>query len=198
MKIILSCYHNPSLGDAWRKLFVGEPVEITERSLLDLECDAIVSPANSFGIMDGGLDWDIRERFGHQIEERLQRQIAKNSLRELLVGEALAIHTNDERIRWLIAAPTMRVPMSHGIAESVNAYLAMKAALMTAWSYQCQIHTVAIPGLCTGVGRMKPETAALQMFTAYREVVLGQRPRVDSCVHVQANHLMLNPLARIH
>jgi hypothetical protein len=27
---------------------------------------------------------------------------------------------------------------------------------------------------------------------------LAQRPRVDSCVHVQANHLMLNPLARIH
>jgi O-acetyl-ADP-ribose deacetylase (regulator of RNase III) len=198
MKIILSCYHNPSLGDAWRKLFVGEPVEITERSLLDLECDAIVSPANSFGIMDGGLDWDIRERFGHQIEERVQDAIQRFGPRELLVGEAMSLHTHDEKIPWLIVAPTMRVPMSYGIAESVNAYLAMKAALLEFMDDFSELETLVVPGLCTGVGRMKPETAAWQMFTAYQEVVLDVWPRRDSCVHVQANHLMLNPLARIH
>ena len=37
---------------------------------------AVVSPANSFGFMDGGLDYKLSERFGWALQERLQRRLA--------------------------------------------------------------------------------------------------------------------------
>jgi hypothetical protein len=45
------------LAEAWRK-FCGhfECVSIHHGSILDLDIDAVVSPANSFGFMDGGID----------------------------------------------------------------------------------------------------------------------------------------------
>ena len=36
-----------------------------------------------------------------------------------------------------------------------------------------QIRSLALPGLCTGTGKMAPERAAFQMWTAYRSIVLG-------------------------
>jgi hypothetical protein len=47
----------------------------------------------------------------------------------------------------------------------------MKAILLAAAKDE-RINSVAIPGLCTGVGRMQPIISARQMFLAYEEVVL--------------------------
>ena len=56
MKLILSATE-ASLANAWEK-FCGELdfVKIHGGSILDVDCDAVVSPANSFGFMDGGID----------------------------------------------------------------------------------------------------------------------------------------------
>lgn len=104
----------------------------------------------------------------------LQSQIKLLDERELLIGKSLTIETKDEAIPYLISAPTitMRVPMSFNIATSVNAYLAMKAILI-ACKNNDKIKTVAIPGLCTGCGRMPYKIAANQMFLAYDEVING-------------------------
>jgi len=54
MRIILSAIHDPLLK-AWREHCADlEGVVVHGGSILDLECDAIVSPANSFGFMDAG------------------------------------------------------------------------------------------------------------------------------------------------
>jgi O-acetyl-ADP-ribose deacetylase (regulator of RNase III) len=91
----------------------------------------VVSPANSFGFMDGGIDWRYSERFGWQLMERLQQVIkGEDYFGELLVGQAIILETNDEmkKIPYLISAPTMRVPLD--VSNSPNAYLAFKATLM--------------------------------------------------------------------
>jgi hypothetical protein len=56
MQIILSAVDD-DLANAWQR-FCGDvdSVRIHHGSILDLECDAVVSPANSFGFMDGGID----------------------------------------------------------------------------------------------------------------------------------------------
>ena len=46
-----------------------------EGDITQIECDAMVSPANSFGFMDGGLDYALSERFGWDLEKRLQKII---------------------------------------------------------------------------------------------------------------------------
>lgn len=183
----------PALVNAWRELFSGESdVTPTDADILSLDCDAIVSPANSFGFMDGGLDGLLSEYFGWHVQERVQTIIKSRPLGELLIGEAIVVPTDHAKIPWLIAAPTMRVPMR--VRQSVNAYLALKAILVAAMQHKdvIPIRSIAIPGLATGIGKLAPETAAKQMFAAYREIVKGQRHWPDSFGEAQRQHIRLN------
>lgn len=166
-------YKEEELGKAWKQDFDSyDNVEIIKEDIVKVDCDAIVSPANSFGFMDGGLDIHFSETFGWHIQDELQEKIAQLDERELLVGKSMIIPTKNDKIPYLISAPTMRVPMSFNIATSVNAYLAMKAILIAAKNHE-QIHTVAIPGLCTGCGRMPFHIASSQMFLAFDEIISG-------------------------
>ena len=48
--------NNPALTDAWREQLAQAPdVEVSCGDVFDVTADAIVSPANSFGFMDGGI-----------------------------------------------------------------------------------------------------------------------------------------------
>ena len=189
---LLLVYRDESLGEAWQRAFHGvDPVQVLEGDITKLTVDAVVSPANSFGFMDGGLDQALSERFGWNLQSRVQQQISDLPEGELLVGKSLVVSTEDQVVPWLIVAPTMRVPMSFNIASSVNAYLAMKAILIAA-SQHPQIISVAVPGLCTGVGRMPATTAALQMQTAYTEIVNGNRPKYADFGEAQKHQIDLN------
>jgi O-acetyl-ADP-ribose deacetylase (regulator of RNase III) len=128
---------NSRLVEAWQKLFDGQPnVEVRQGDLTTVVCDALVSPANSFGFMDGGVDYAISERLGWGLQDELQRQIKELPEGELLVGTALVLPTGDASIPYLISAPTMRVPTNYNIPTSINAYLAMKAVLIKARAHE--------------------------------------------------------------
>ena len=196
MKIILAAV-DPRLIDAWKEFFASEKnVVIVEGDITKIDCDAIVSPANSFGFMDGGLDHEISERFGWNIEKQLQQQIKELPEGELLVGQALVVETDDKKTPFLISAPTMRVPTAFNIDTSVNAYLAMKAILIKTKGNP-RIFSVAIPGLCTGVGRMHPIISARQMFQAYKEIILEQKMDFATFVDAQKYHWNINPQGKI-
>ncbi|MBS1636683.1 MAG: macro domain-containing protein [Bacteroidetes bacterium] len=196
MNIILSAIES-ELIEAWRLYFHNEPnVSITDEDITKISCSAIVSPANSFGFMDGGLDYQLSVRFGWDLEKRLQTIIKSLPEGELLVGQAIVIETNDQVIPYLISAPTMRIPTNFNIDTSVNAYLAMKAILIKA-THAPDILSVAIPGLCTGTGRMKPEIAAKQMYQAYKEIILGEKMNFKEFGEAQKYQWNMNPLSLI-
>ena len=198
MKILL-CHRDDRLGDAWRERFAGQDdVSVTGEDICRVNCDAIVSPANSFGFMDGGLDHQLSEYFGWDLEKEVQRRIAARPLGELLVGEAMIVPTRDARVSWLVCAPTMRVPMT--VHESVNAYLAMKAVLCAVLAHhdESSINSVAVPGLGTGIGKLSAEVAATQMWTAYQETVLQLGKRPANFAEAQRQHLALNRAAMIY
>jgi O-acetyl-ADP-ribose deacetylase (regulator of RNase III) len=196
MKILLAG-QSQKLLDAWKEFFSNEEdVTIIEADITQLECDAIISPANSFGFMDGGLDHALSERLGWDLEKKLQQIIKDLPEGELLVGQALLLETGDKSIPFLISAPTMRIPTNFNIDTSVNAYLAMKAILIKAKSEQ-RISTIAIPGLCTGVGRMQPMIAARQMYQAYKEIILGQKMNFGTFGEAQKYHWNINPQGMI-
>jgi O-acetyl-ADP-ribose deacetylase (regulator of RNase III) len=138
--------------------------------------DAILSPANSFGYMDGGIDLAYRDRFGLAIEAQLQAEISTHWFGELAVGQAVIVPTGDVPIGWLVAAPTMRVPMD--VARTTNAYVGFRAALIavkkTAGTTN-RIDSLLSPGLCIGIGSMDPAIAARQMRAAWDCIVLGHR-----------------------
>jgi O-acetyl-ADP-ribose deacetylase (regulator of RNase III) len=194
MNILLVHHQDDALAAQWERWFSDlDDVRIVAGDICDVEADAVVSPANSFGFMDGGLDYALSERFGWELQTKLQQTIAARPLKELLVGEALLMPTGDAKVPWLISAPTMRVPMK--LRQTINAYLAMKAILLTATSASVTppIQTVAIPGLGTGVGALSADTAALQMWRAYQEVVLQDFTYPANFGDAQRDHMLLNP-----
>jgi O-acetyl-ADP-ribose deacetylase (regulator of RNase III) len=146
--------------------------------------------------MDGGLDYALSERFGWGLEKRLQYMIAQLPEGELLVGQAMLLETEDANVPFLISAPTMRIPTNFNIDTSVNAYLAMKAILIKAKA-DIRISSVAIPGLCTGVGQMQTIISAKQMFLAYREIILGERMNFSSFGEAQKYHWNIYPQGMI-
>ena len=188
MRITLAAV-NRSLLAAWRRWCGDLPgVEIRDGSILDLRVDAVVSPANSFGFMDGGLDLLYSRRFGPAVEDGLRRHIATRHRGELLVGQAEIVETGDLRIPRLICAPTMRVP-GRLPAGSVNAYLAARAALRLALGEA--LGSVAIPGLGTGVGGMEADACARQVALAIEEMIWGEDPHFPTWQDARDRHLWM-------
>ena len=150
-------------------------VEVVQGNLLDLDCRAIVSPANSFGDMGGGIDKAIDDFHGGEAQRRVMAAIREQFLGELPVGAALIVELPGRRFPFVVAAPTMRIPGS--VQGSLNAYLSMRAALVAVLRHNAAggkpIRSLAVPGLGTGVGGLDPDEAAAQMRAAYDNVVGG-------------------------
>ena len=70
----------------------------------------MVSPANSFGFMDGGLDLAIRDALGYGVQKAVQEIIRERHHGELPVGAAEVVETGHASWPFLVVAPTMRVP----------------------------------------------------------------------------------------
>lgn len=88
MKLIL-CAVDRRLDEAWHKACDGlDSVSFHFGSILDTGADAVVSPANSFGFMDGGLDALYLKHFPGDIQMRVRRQIFDRHAGELPVGTA--------------------------------------------------------------------------------------------------------------
>lgn len=183
MTMIILMDRRAALVRAWRRAFAETPVTIRHGNLLHAATGAtLISPANSFGWMDGGFDDVIRRAYqqaGVDIMTRVQRAIATQTDGELLVGQALVIPTPEGPFTYLICAPTMRTPGP--VPLSANAYLAFRAILLTvrAWN---QAHPAAplpplyVPGLATGAGLMPAWRAAQQMRRAWDTVQTPQTP----------------------
>ncbi len=201
MKIVLAAVES-ELADAW-EFHCGdlECVSVHRGSILDVRCDAVVSPANSFGFMDGGIDRLYSYHFGWQVQERLQELIRSRHHGELLVGLAELVETDDARIPFLIAAPTMRVPMI--LRDTVNPYLAARAVLrllrhgvvpsgnFAGSPVASVVETVAFPGLGTGVGQVGTHICARQVREAIEQVILGSGEFPRSWVEAQWHHQSL-------
>ena len=199
MNIILTSV-DAGLAEAWTR-FCGDLdcVTVHRGSIFDSACDAVVSPANSFGFMDGGIDLLYTQHFGWHVQDRVQEAIQKEHHGELLVGAAEIVETDDALLPFLIAAPTMRVPTILP-ADTVSPYLAARAALLlvkhgtfTQGTYAGEkiadyVETVAFPGLGTGVGRVGPNTCARQMRAAIDAALLGREVFPVSWVEAQHRH----------
>ena len=168
---------NPDIVNALATAFAGvDQVEVVEGNLLDLSCDAIVSPANSFGDMGGGIDKAIDDFHGGAAQRAVTAAIAEQFFGELPVGTALIVKLSSRRLPFVVAAPTMRIPGNVG--ETINAYLSMRAVLIAVLRHNNDgsplIRSLAVPGLCTGVGGMAYEKASEQMRAAYESVIGGR------------------------
>jgi len=173
MRIILFD-KQPAVVQAWQHYFESIPeFEILHTPFYPDLADIFVSPANSIGIMDGGINKDYNAAWNCQ--SMVMANIAKYWFGELPVGNHTSIQLHD--YKYLSIAPTMRIPMN--ISNTINVYLAARAlfiALKTEDRLQAR-QSIAIPGLGTGVGKMHPMRMAKQVYLAWRSVQFKQLPR---------------------
>jgi hypothetical protein len=95
------------LIEAWRREFTGvASVEISQGDIfstkagpisagdpIDVTADAIISPANSFGFMDGGIDAVYTYQLGPQVQDRLRERLVRDFRGELPVGQVVIVPT---------------------------------------------------------------------------------------------------------
>ena len=183
----------PELCEKWKQVFSRYPeVEVLTGDYFQQSADAIVSPANSFGIMDGGLDLAIRNELGFQVETDIQEVILNKYHGEMPIGSAEIINTNHSKWSFIIAAPTMRIP--ENVAFTLNAYNAFRAILIAVNSFneskpKRPIKSLVCSGLGTGIGSMEPVKCAAQMRAAYK--LIKEPARISSFEEIHKSHQSL-------
>jgi O-acetyl-ADP-ribose deacetylase (regulator of RNase III) len=161
---------NRRKAKVFEEIFEKEMVEVVCDDFLDFmattKVDCVVSPANAYGLMDGGYDLAITEWFGDQLQKRVQQYIIDNYCGEQPVGSSFIIDAGKDGQK-LIHTPTMRVPSK--IVDASIVYQCMRTTLMTA--IKNDIKSIVIPvfgGLTGGVADL---TAAKLMWLGYKQVM---------------------------
>ena len=125
-------------------------IHVAKSDLTELPVDAVVNPANSQGLMSGGVAAALRERGGQKIEDEARASAP------IAVGAAVVTTGGALHARHVIHAPTMEAPgMKIGVE---NVRRATRAALIAA--ARCGFETIGLPGMGTGVGGVALDEAA--------------------------------------
>jgi O-acetyl-ADP-ribose deacetylase (regulator of RNase III) len=167
MKLILFD-RNEGLCREWASAFFGnDDVKVLNADLDDVvtgqDFEAIVSPANSFGIMDGGIDKPLAEAFP-AVQANVTQTIEELWDGYLPVGAVAIVDTEDTRHPYLLVTPTMPYPKR--VADPWIVYDVMRSLLGLADA--CGIETIAIPGLATATGGVDHKVAAHLMAVAFK------------------------------
>lgn len=169
---------------AYRRHLASFGVKFELADVREITADAFVSPANSYGVMDGGIDEIYMEMFPG-VEQLVRAAIGKHGERDrydkplLPVGSALVVPVSQAATSYgdcaygayLICAPTMRIPQNI-VNSPRNVYYAMLAILHCANALGAS-DTLAIPCLGTGVGRLSGEESASQVRLAMQDFSNG-------------------------
>jgi O-acetyl-ADP-ribose deacetylase (regulator of RNase III) len=133
-------------------------IHLAKSDISDMAVDAIVSPANSLGIMGGGVAAVLSRKGGPLIQREAM------SLAPIAVGAAVVTNAGTLWAKNIIHTPTMEEP---GLKVSVeNVRRATRAALLAA--SQRAFAVIALPGLGTGLGGADPADAARAMVNELR------------------------------
>lgn len=128
--------------------------------------DCLVSPANGFGIMDGGFDLAITQWYGKNLIEIVQNKILKEYYGEQPVGTSLIVNT-ESNPKYLIHTPTMRHPMTIRDCEII--YHCMRSTLIKA--LENDIKSIIIPAFGGATGGISSDIVAYMMYRAYEQIL---------------------------
>ncbi|GAB7048088.1 macro domain-containing protein [Catenuloplanes indicus] len=162
---------NARVVDAWRSAFAENPeVTIVRGSLLDQRVDAWVTPTNSHGAMNGGVDAVIKRHLGPGIQMRVQRAIRDAFDGALPIGSAVCVPSGAANPAYLISTPTME-HSAENVRETLNVALACAAAFqavhMQNAAQRGSVRSVALVGMGAATGKVPPQVCANLMWAGY-------------------------------
>jgi O-acetyl-ADP-ribose deacetylase (regulator of RNase III) len=153
-------------------------VHVAKAELWTLPVDAIVNPANSLGIMGGGISGMLKRQGGDVIQQ------AAMAASPIAVGAAIVTTAGQLPAKHVIHVPTMEEPGMKIGAENVRR--AARAALIAADRNQFKV--IAIPGIGTDLGDVPIEEAARAIV---EEVRAHRRPCPETIYLVDTNDVMI-------
>ena len=167
--IIIYVYNRNDYKDVvevFKPMIREELVEVNLGNLFTDNIDRhsyILTPGNSFGVMDGGFDAVLKENI-KCIEPKVRKKIDMDYKGELPIGSAIEIDPGDDD-PLVIYTSTMRIPGRIPYA-SIAVYSAFREALRLVddvWNVN-----VFTPMFGTGYGSVSAKKAATQMYMAIR------------------------------
>jgi len=170
------------MTDAWFKYF-NKSVDIVNDYFDNFmnshtEIDCVVSPANSFGLMDGGYDKAIIDYFGEQLMKDVQKSIMLKWYGEQPVGTSITVPIRSRIISdkkrglmkkkyvILIHTPSMRTP--EVIKDSRIIYQCMRTTLIEAMKQE--VDNIVIPAFGGLTGKVYCDEIAKMMYLAFIQV----------------------------
>ncbi len=159
-------------------------IMVEQKSLVEIAVEAIVNPANSEGVMGGGVAGAIKKFGGAAIEKEAMAQAP------IAVGEAILTKAGKLPCQWVIHAPTMKKPVSGTNPEKV--FRAVTAALELA--KKKQIKSLAFPGMGAGTGKVAPLEAAKAIIDAILN--FGDK-KIETIYLVDLNDKMVSAFRKV-
>ena len=156
-------------------------VHVAKAELWSLPVDAVVNPANSLGIMGGGIGGGLRRQGGDVIQQ------AAMAAAPIAVGAALVTTAGQLPAKNVIHVPTMEEPGMVIGAENVRR--AARAALIAA--DRNNFKTIAIPGIGVDLGNVPTDEAARAIV---EEIRAHRRPCPETIYLVDMNDEMVAAL----
>ncbi len=133
-------------------------IHLAKTDITAIPVDAVVNPANSLGIMGGGVAAALSRKGGPTVQREAM------SMAPIAVGAAVVTGAGQLPAKHVIHAPTMEQPGTRIGVENVRR--ATRAALLAASRYSFDL--IAIPGMGTGLGGVDPSDAARAMVDELR------------------------------
>lgn len=153
-------------------------VHVARAELWTLPVDAVVNPANSLGIMGGGIGGSLRRQGGDSIQQ------AAMQAAPIAVGAAIVTTAGQLPARNVIHVPTMEEPGMKIGAENVRR--AARAALIAADRNNFKV--IAIPGIGTDLGEVPADEAARAIV---EEIRAHKRPFPETVYLVDSQQMMV-------
>ena len=154
-------------------------VHVARAEIVTLPVDAIVNPANSLGIMGGGLPGMIRQHGGITIQQ------AAMAAAPIAVGAAIITTAGQLPCKHVIHVPTMEEPGVKIGAENVRR--AARAALIAADINQFKV--IAFPGMGTDLADVPMDEAARAIV---EEIRAHRRPNPETVYLVDPRQDMID------
>lgn len=153
-------------------------VHVARAELWTLPVDAVVNPANSLGIMGGGIGGTLRRQGGDVIQHEAMQAAP------IAVGAAIVTTAGQLPAKHVIHVPTMEEPGQKIGADNVRR--AARAALIAADRNNMKV--IAIPGIGTDLGEVPFDEAARAIV---EEIRAHRRPNPETIYLVDTNEAMV-------
>lgn len=172
---------NKEMTDSWQRFF--KDVSNIEIHNMDFntfmkaheDVEAIVSPANSFGLMDGGYDKAIIDYFGKDLMKDVQKSILLKwygeqpictSITVPITNRTIVDNMGNRKYAVLIHTPTMRTP--EVITDSKIIYHCTRSTLIEAMKQG--VKSIVIPAFGGCTGQVDKREIANMMRLAYEQI----------------------------